>query len=137
MSVNRIAKLLAWLYGSSRTSSGTVPEVTCQHTLRANAPAARCGALHANLTRKQRRQFATELKRIRAIRIQYPGIGAKVVGVQIANAQPSGILIQVSATRSARMSGDVDRLKRALAAEPALQGLRLLVFTRRPKRKGR
>jgi hypothetical protein len=120
--VNRIAHLLAQLYGGSSAQKRAKPG----HSLRANEPV---------LTRSLRRRFAPELRSVRAILVEYVDVEAHIVGIE---EKPSGserasIVIQVRATPSGRKSGVLDGLKLAFAAAPALENVRIVLFNRPPK----
>jgi hypothetical protein len=88
------------------------------------------------LTRRLRRLFATELKRIRTILAKYPDVVAKIRGIETRYGSRARILIDVQVTHGASKSGTFDRLNLELAADPALKNVRPIVFKQRrhPKR---
>jgi hypothetical protein len=107
MAINRIASLLAKTYGPTPESKPP------------------------GLTRRLRRLFSTELKRIRTILAAYPDVVAKIRGIETRQGSPARILIDVQVTREASKSGALDRLNLELAADSALKNVRPIVFKQR------
>ncbi|MBI3466470.1 MAG: hypothetical protein HY000_25940 [Planctomycetes bacterium] len=82
-----------------------------------------------------KRLLRRELEQIRAVLAREPDIQAKITGIIVQHGELPAILIQVRVVRSGRKSAALRRLKTALAHEPFLHEVRLLLFKRRPKSK--
>ena len=119
---NRIASVLTKLYGDplQPTAETVTPRALVDY------PA---------VPPRLKRVVARELKRIGAIAAAEPFINVKVVGVATKHAEPATVFLQVRVMRSGRKSRVLDRLKVALASDPLLRNVRLVLFKRRPKPK--